>query len=672
MSQAKVLPIVAKDEWLQPVSEKMEQRHNAYLSRLKEIEQNSSSIVDYANGYQFFGLQFSAEEGGWYFREWLPGAQDVYIFGDFNNWQRTELPLKRNKDGVWSIFLPLEKYKNRIVDGSLYKIVVHGENGWHERLSAYTTLTYEEPTNHNFSTRIYQKEQPFNWRGDNFDPATIGAPLIYEAHIGMSSEEERINSYRKFTKEIIPRCKRLGYNAIQLMAVAEHPYYGSFGYHVSNYFAPSSRFGAPEDLKELVLAAHNQGIAVIMDIVHAHYSKNFNEGLNQLDGTNSHYSLPGEQGEQRYWDSMTFDYGKSQVEHFLLSNLKYWIEEFHFDGFRFDGVTSMLYHHHGYTDFGSHDSFFGDGVNLGAIKYLTLANKLIHTLKPGAISIAEDVSGMPGLCAPIEDGGVGFDYRLAMSTPDYWIEMLEDIPDEDWQMAEIWRRLSERLPGTKTIAYAESHDQALVGDKTIAFRLIDKDMYFNMHKEHSTPVVDRGLALHKMIRLITISVTAQGYLNFMGNEFGHPEWIDFPREGNGYSFAYARRQWSLSKDENLHYIDLERFDQAMVKMAKEHNLFRDDYAFAHSLDQPTQTMVYTHSDLTFVFNWHPTHSIPSYPIPVPEPGTYTIVLNSDEKEFGGFGRIEPGQLFFSETGRDGRHYIKIYNINRAALVFKKS
>lgn len=454
------------------------------------------------------------------------------------------------------------------------------------------------------------------------------------------------------------------------MAVAEHPYYGSFGYHVSNFYAPSCRFGTPDDLKELIREAHKEGIAVVMDLVHSHFVKNTREGINELDGTDL-YSRNGDAGNQPYWDSKNFDYKRPEVEHFLLSNIKYWMEEFHFDGFRFDGVTSMLYKHFGYTDFGSYDSFFGDGVNNDSIEYLTLANKLIHELKPSAITIAEDVSGMPGITVPVDDGGIGFDYRLGMNVPDYWIELLEDVHDEDWDIWQMWEQLSNRLPQTKTITYAESHDQALVGDKTLAFRLMDKEMYYDMCKDHKNIIVDRGIALHKLIRLFTISAGGQGYLTFMGNEFGHPEWIDFPREGNGFSYERARRQWNLSENKLLRYSELQNFDMAMIKLVKEHKLLNEDYAFVRNMDVDNKTMVYSKSDLLFIINWHPNRSIADYRIPVSEPGVYSLAMSSDAKEFGGFGRTAANSRYFSQTARDGRDYIFVYNTSRSALVLQK-
>ena len=522
-SKRKQLAMVAEDDWLQPVEEAVNARYDMYCIHLADIERNGS-IVDYANGYRYFGWQHDDDMSGWWFREWLPAAKDVYIFGDFNGWQRTQLRLNKDVHGVWSIFLPDAMYSYRLTHGSLYKLHIHGDNGWHDRLPAYATRLIQDEATKNYSAQFWIP-QPFDWGDDKLvvDKSNL---LIYETHIGMSSEKEGVSTYKEFERNVLPRVKKAGYNAIQVMAIAEHPYYGSFGYHVANFFAPSSRFGTPEELKSLVRKAHKLGIAVIMDIVHAHYVKNFNEGINELDGSPNHYSKEGDAGYQPYWDSKIFDYGKREVEHFLLSNVKYWLDEFHFDGYRFDGVTSMIYHHHGYTEFDCREKFFDEGVNRDALVYLALANKLVHDFRPEAVTIAEDVSGMPGMCRAIEDGGIGFDFRLGMAIPDFWIRLLEDESDESWNIDEMWDVLTNRLPKVKTVAYAESHDQAMVGDKTIAFRLMDKEMYFAMNKGSENLIVERGMALHKMIRLMTISVGGDAYLNFMGNEFGHPEWID--------------------------------------------------------------------------------------------------------------------------------------------------
>ncbi|HAY32011.1 alpha-amylase family glycosyl hydrolase [Alistipes sp.] len=669
------LPIVKKDPWLEPNAGDMLRRYDRYRERLSAIGKECGSLAEYANGYFYFGFQYDDALRGWWFREWLPGAKDVYLFGDFNGWQRTQLPLKKDGCGVWSVFLPDETYGERLVHGSKVKMLVHGDNGWLERIPSYIRRVVQDEHTKDYTGQLWAPAEPFDWRGDSFDIASVGSLLIYECHVGMAQEKEGVGTYCEFIKTILPHIKKAGYNTIQLMAVAEHPYYGSFGYHVSNFFAPSSRFGTPEELKALVRKAHTMGLAVIMDLVHSHYVKNINEGLNELDGTDHLYSPAGKAGDHPYWDSKLFDYGKEQVRHFLLSNIKYWLTEFHFDGFRFDGVTSMIYYHHGYTEFDSREKYFSPEVNEEALCYLTLANRLIHDLYPHAVTIAEDVSGMPGMCAAAEEGGVGFDYRLGMAVPDFWIKLLKEVPDEQWDIWQMWNMMTDRLPYVKTVAYCESHDQALVGDQTIAFRLMNKQMYTDMNRAAQNVVIDRGMALHKMIRLFTISLAGQAYLNFMGNEFGHPEWIDFPREGNGWSYAHARRLWSLAENGFLRYSYLGAFDRAMLKLVRKYDILGSGYAYNHLMDTANQTLAFSHGTTVFVFNWHPRNSIPDYAIPVPEPGRYRIVLTSDAPEFGGYGRIDPAvkAFSFSQTDSDGstRPYIRIYNLCRSALVLTR-
>lgn len=666
--------MIDRDPWLEPVEEEIVYRQRLYRAALADIESSSGSVVDYANGYRYFGFQRDERSKGWWFREWLPGAKEVYLFGDFNGWKRKQVPLGRDKHGVWSAFLSDAGVGRGLVHGSRVKMLVVGRNGERERIPAYIRRVEQDEATKDFCGVLWD-DRSFDWSGDTFDISQNDDLLIYECHIGMAQEREGVGTCREFTDMVLPRVKELGYTAIQLMAVAEHPYYGSFGYHVSNFFAPSSRFGTPDELRTLVREAHRLGIAVIMDVVHSHFVKNINEGLNELDGTNHHYSPPGVAGDQPYWDSKLFDYSKVEVRHFLLSNLKYWLDEFHFDGFRFDGVTSMVYHHHGYTEFDSREKFFDDTVNRSAITYLTLANKLIHDFHPSAVTIAEDVSGMPGMCFPIEEGGVGFDYRLAMALPDFWIKLLKEVPDEQWDIARMWNMTTNRLPGVGTVAYAESHDQALVGDKTIAFRLMDKHMYSDMERGRTNLIVERGMALHKMIRLFTISTGGQAYLTFMGNEFGHPDWIDFPREGNGWSYAHARRQWSLGSDPFLRYGQLGDFDKAMIAFVRRFGVLRDDYPWLLNMDEGTKTMVFAHTGLVFVFNWHTTASVPDYIIPVREPGTYRIVLDTDAEEFGGKGRNDASVDHFSFAVKqpDGSllHYLRIYNISRTAIVLEK-
>jgi 1,4-alpha-glucan branching enzyme len=663
--EKKKLPLIEDDPWLTPYESDILQRLGRFKDLKAEIVKHYDSLSSFANSYQYYGIHFDTQRNGWYYREWAPGASKLYLIGDFNHWDRTTHPLEKNIHGDWEIFLPYQEYKDSFAHGSKVKVCVFSGLGRHDRIPAHIKSVVQDASTSDFSGQLWF-ETDFDWTAPNapFDP-THQELLIYEAHIGMAQEKEGIGTYKEFTEEILPRIHKNGYNAIQLMAVMEHPYYGSFGYHVSNFFAPSSRFGTPNELKQLINKAHELGIAVIMDIVHSHAVKNFAEGLNEFDGTTHQYFHDGSRGNHEAWDSKLFNYGKWEVIRFLLSNIKYWLHEFKFDGFRFDGVTSMLYLHHGHISFDHYDKYFKNGVDWDCETYLQLANELIKEINPQAVSIAEDVSGMPGLCRKIEDGGLGFDYRLAMGLPDFWIKLLKEKSDEDWDVHELWHVITNRRNKEKTVAYAESHDQAMVGDKTIAFWLMDSAMYFHMMKEDKNIIIERGMALHKMIRLITISLGGDAYLNFMGNEFGHPEWIDFPRQGNNWSYKYARRQWTLADSERLKYQYLLAFDTAMVHTIRENKVLASAHAQQLNMDSSNNVIVFERHNLIFVFNFDVMKSIFSYKFKVPKPGKYKIILNSDDVEFGGLGRIDNNIEYFTNEKQE----LSIYLTNRTALVF---
>ena len=558
--------------------------------------------------------------------------------------------------------------------GDLYKLKIHWEGGCGERIPAWANRVVQDEQTKIFSAQVWSPEKPYKMKKKTFKPAT-NPLLIYECHIGMAQQEEKVGSYREFQEKILPRIVKDGYNCIQIMAIQEHPYYGSFGYHVSSFFAASSRFGTPDELKELIDTAHSMGIAVIMDIVHSHAVKNEVEGLGNFAGDPNQYFYPGGRREHPAWDSLCFDYGKNEVIHFLLSNCKYWMDEFRFDGFRFDGVTSMLYYSRGLGEaFCNYGDYFNGNQDDNAICYLTLANKLIHQVNSKAITIAEEVSGMPGLAAPIQNGGYGFDYRMAMNIPDYWIKTIKEKIDEDWKPSSMFWEVTNRRKDEKTISYAESHDQALVGDKTIIFRLIDADMYWHFQKGDENYTVHRGIALHKMIRLLTASTINGGYLNFMGNEFGHPEWIDFPREGNGWSHKYARRQWGLFDNKNLCYHYLGDFDSAMVHLIESVKNIQDTPVIEVWHNDGDQVLAYRRKNLIFVFNFNPTKSFTDYGFLVPV-GAYDVVLNTDATAFGGNGLADDSIRHFTNFDplykKDKKEWLKLYLPARSAVVLKK-
>ncbi|MCS6777731.1 MAG: alpha-amylase family glycosyl hydrolase [Chloroherpetonaceae bacterium] len=665
--------LIAHDPWLAPHADAMRRRYAHYRWVRSEIERQGGILGPISQGHRYFGFnrgERNGEPGVWY-REWAPAAHSLALIGDFNGWDRNANPMQRDEWGVWSLFLPDSAYRGRLIHGSRVKVHVVTQDGGMDRLPAYSRRVVQEDGTH--FTTLYWEPEPFFWQHPTPEPIPErrGGLRIYEAHVGMAQEEGRIGTFEEFTRNNLPRIVDLGYNAIQLMAIMEHPFYGSFGYHVSNFYAVSSRFGTPEDLKRLIDTAHGMGLRVIMDLIHSHAVKNVLEGLNRFDGTDYQYFHAGGRGQHPAWDSLLFDYSRYEVLRFLLSNVRFWLEEFHFDGFRFDGVTSMIYHDHGLgRPFTSYEDYYSDNVDWDALVYLMLANELLHTVNPQAISIAEEVSGMPGLARPVAEGGVGFDYRLAMGVPDYWIKLLKERSDEDWNLGELYHTLLNRRRNEKHIGYAESHDQALVGDKTIAFWLMDQEMYWNMSRFRQSLIIDRGIALHKMIRLITFSLAGEGYLNFMGNEFGHPEWVDFPRPGNNYSYHYARRQWSLVERDDLRYKGLYRFDQAMQALDQRFGILEDPLIEQLALHEDTRQLIYRRGPLVFAFNFHPTESYFGLRIPVPDPTDYRVVLDTDALRFEGHGRSVEDQLYpVQPVPMYGRaQSVQIYLPSRSAQV----
>jgi 1,4-alpha-glucan branching enzyme len=657
------------DPWLNPFTEIIDRRIDKCLLKEKLLI-GDGTLSDFAMGHHYYGLHRTKDS--WVFREWAPNANNIFVIGEFTGWkEKNEFMMKRiNSMGDWEIFIPLESMSH----GDLYKLSIHWEGGMGERIPSHANRVVQDEKTKIFNAQVWYPKDEYAWQTDNFTSA-FQSPVIYEAHIGMATAEEKTGTYREFTENVLPMIEKSGYNTIQLMAIQEHPFYGSFGYHVSSFFAASSRFGTPEDLKELIDKAHQSGIRVIMDLVHSHSVKNVNEGLGLFDGSLGQYFHANERRNHIAWDSLCFDYGKDNVIHFLLSNCRFWLEEYKFDGFRFDGITSMIYYDHGLEkNFTSYNEYFDGNQDEDALVYLFLANKLIHKFKPGAITIAEEMSGMPGLAADTEKKGYGFDFRLSMGVPDFWIKLVKETADENWDMGKLFYELTQHRPEEKIISYCESHDQALVGDKTLIFRMIDAEMYSGMNKSYHSIVVDRGIALHKMIRLITFTTSGGGYLNFMGNEFGHPEWIDFPREGNNWSYKYARRQWPLALNKDLKYSNLLEFDRKMVKLQTDFKILDDLTVRRVYENNYDKVIAYMRGDLLFVFNFHPSISYTDYGIPVT--GKFSIVLDTDNPSFGGFNRIDRNTIYISIRKAERNIinaplYLYLYLPARTALVFKK-
>ena len=664
--QYKILSI---DPWLKPFYNDIELRMRRYNDVRRQLLGDKVDLSAFANGYMYYG--FSRTEDGWVYREWLPGADEVHLIGDFNNWNRTSHPLTRLENGVWEIQL---EGADALQHEQRVKIQVRRGKETFDRIPAYIRRVVQDPTTKQFSGQIWAPARRFIWTDGSYKKRKLTTPMIYEAHVGMGQEREGIGTYREFADNNLKRIADLGYNTVQLMAIQEHPYYASFGYQVSNFFAASSWYGDPEDLKYLINKAHELNLFVLLDVVHSHACPNTGEGLNQLDGTDNQYFLPGQRGWHPAWGTKLFNYSRMEVLHFLLSNLKFWQEEYHFDGFRFDGVTSMIYQDHGLgTSFSSYDQYFGLNTNVDAITYLQLANELIHSVNPFAVTVAEEMSGMPGMCIPIRSGGVGFDYRLSMGLPDFWIKLLKEYKDEQWDMHKLWYEMTTRRPKEKNIGYCESHDQALVGDKTLIFRMADAEMYTGMDKAYHSPVIDRAIDLHKLIRFSTLVLACEGYLNFMGNEFGHPEWIDFPREGNGWSYKYARRQWSLSENGYLKYQWLENFDRAMLKFARKYRVLSKPQAVNLWIDQDNKIISFAKGDLLYLFNFNTTKSDPKFFMHahITGAGNYRAIFSSDDAEFGGLDRVSKDYVYQAKEIPEKGTGFEVYIPCRTAVVFQR-
>ncbi|MFC1749080.1 alpha-amylase family glycosyl hydrolase [Pseudomonadota bacterium] len=629
--------LVALDSWLEPYRDGLKRQSFHFLSRLKKIQRSDKSLLKFSVGYKYFGFnsgKYRGKAGVWY-REWAPKALSLSLIGDFNRWNRLTHLMKKDKYGVWSLFIP---NKDGLRDGQKIKVHVVGRDEAMDKIPAYVTDV--EKDGFGSFVGVYRKTRRYKWKHEI--PSKPEKLRIYEAHVGMSQESGKVSSFDEFRINTLPRIVKQGYNCVQLMGIAQHPYYGSFGYQVSNFYAVSHYFGKEDDFRKLVDEAHGMGLVVLIDLVHSHAVKNVGDGLNRFDGSGDHYFHAGPRGLHPKWDTRLFDYSKVEVLKFLLSNVRFWMEEFKVDGFRFDGVTSMLYLDHGLDrKFDHYDGYFNEfSVDDDALAYLKLANVLAHKLNPGAITIAEDVSGIPGISRPVEEGGLGFDYRLAMGIPDYWIRLLKHVSDDDWNMSEMFRILTDRRFGEEHVGYAESHDQAMVGDKSIAFRLMDASMYEKMSVLTESEIVARGVALHKLIRFVTFMLAGDAWLNFMGNEFGHPEWIDFPREGNNYSHHYARRQWSLVDNKMLRYRQLNEYDKTMNNLDEKLGLLLDKSIELVFADESRKLLVFSRGRTVGVVNFHPTKSWEGVSVGVNENSDYKVVFSTDEMNLGGFDRVK--------------------------------
>jgi len=608
-------------------------RIELFSQEIQRLRNEWGSLAAYAGLHRELGMHKTERDGKryWRFREWAPAANSLYLAMDRVNFaRRYEYRFARTDDPMlWELFVPAEELPH----GTYYELHVASSRtrGHVRRVPAFAVWVEQNRDNENqWCARVWDPPEAYAFRYPQ--PPRSLFPRIYEAHVGIAQSvlgkrAKQFGTYRHFAEKVLPRIQKGGYTAVQLMGIPEHPLYKSFGYQVSGYFAPSSRFGTPDDFKYLVDEAHRLGLAVILDITHSHACPNTEQGLARYDTSRYFFRELKTQ-----WDTVSFDYSQERTRRFLLSNCRYWLEEFRIDGFRFDAVGNMIYLDHGLDDDFSHVGrcFFGkDGKNRldeNGVLYLSLANTLVHELAPHAVTIAEEFSGAPGMsCAP-ENAGLGFDYRFAMGLPDFWAKFIE----EGRTMGQMWHELNNRRHYDKTISYTECHDQCINGDDAFIWRMIKEDMYEHMSVFSDSWKCSRGMALHKLTRFVTLATAGQGWLNFMGNEFGHPEWID--------SEDYDHRQWHLAETTHLKYSKLDAFDRNMLKLVREYpEQFKRGPRFRH-IHEEDRLLAFERGTLLFVFNFHELLAQNHLALMV-TPGKYTEIFSSDELAYAGYGNL---------------------------------
>lgn len=564
----------------------------------------------------------------------------------------------------------LKKYMPAISHGSRYRVYFNTPNGALERVPAWATYVLPDSDGNQYYAVHWEPppEDVYKWK--NKRPKVPKSFRIYECHVGISGIEQKISSFNEFISKVLPHIKNAGYNAIQLIGVIEHRDYSSVGYKVTNLFAVSSRFGTPNDFKHLVDEAHGLGLLVFLDIVHSYSAADELVGLSLFDGSNDCYFHTGKRGHHKYWGTRMFKYGDVDVLHFLLSNLKWWVVEYQIDGFQFHSLSSMMYTHNGFATFtGEMEEYCNQYVDKDALIYLILANEMLHELHPDIITIAEDATFYPGLCEPTSQGGLGFDYWVNLSVSEMWLWLLENAPYQEWNMNKIVSVLvNNQQSHEKMLLYTENHNQSISGGRSFAEIILRK---FKEQPFGSEDVTFRVSSLHNMVKLITFSISGSAYLNFMGNEFGHPNRVEFPMPSNNYSFNFANRRWDLLL-EGVHN-NLFKFDMDMMRMDEHEQILSRGLPKVHHVNDFNMVISYIRGPLLFICNFHPEISHKMYIIGVEEAGEYKVILNTDEISYGGHGELKDDQYLQRTSNKRADGYrisLEVTLPRRSAQVYK--
>ncbi|XP_020575032.1 1,4-alpha-glucan-branching enzyme 3, chloroplastic/amyloplastic isoform X2 [Phalaenopsis equestris] len=519
----------------------------------------------------------------------------------------------------------LKKYMPTISHGSRYRVYFNTPNGPLERVPAWATYLLPDPDGEKFCAVHWEPPPEAVHKWKNARPKVPKSLRVYECHVGISGAEPKVSSFNEFVSKVLPHIKEAGYNAIQLIGLVEHRDYSSVGYRVTNLFAVSSRYGTPDDFKRLVDEAHGLGLLVFLDIVHSYAAADELVGLSLYDGSNDCYFHSGKRGHHKHWGTRMYKYGDVDVLHFLLSNLKWWVTEYLIDGFNFHSLSSMFYTHNGFATFsGEMEEYCNQYVDKDALIYLILANEMLHDVHPNIITIAEDIVDV----------------------------LVKNSQGSD-----------------KMLVYVENHNQSMSGGRSFADILLSKQAHKSSKRED---MVLRGSSLLKMMKLITFTISGPAYLNFMGNEFGHPNRVEFPSPGNNYSFSYANRQWDLPRNEGLH-CDQFNFDKDMTRLDEIEQILSKRLPNIHHVNDSVKVISYIRGPLLFIFNFHSEMSYELYNIGVEEAGEYQIILNTDETIYGGLGVLRRDQYLLRTISKrnDGyRNSLEVTLPSSSAQVYK--
>ncbi|KAI8557559.1 hypothetical protein RHMOL_Rhmol04G0020000 [Rhododendron molle] len=524
----------------------------------------------------------------------------------------------------------LKKYMPAIPHGSKYRVYFNTSDGPLERVPAWAPYVVPDADGNQAFAVHWEPPPEYTYKWKHKHPEVPKSLRIYECHVGISGLEPKIASFNDFTEKVLPYVKEAGYNVIQLIGLVEHKDYFTIGYRVTNLYAVSSRYGTPDDFKRLVDEAHGLGLLVFLDIVHSYSAADEMVGLSLFDGSNDCFFHTGKRGHHKFWGTRMFKYGDVDVLHFLLSNLNWWVVEYHIDGLQFHSLASMIYTHNGFASLsGDMEEYCNQYVDKDALMYLILANEILHALHPKIITIAEDATLYPGLCEPTSQGGLGFDYFVNLSASEMWSSLLGNVPDCDWNMSKIVSTLiGNKHSADKMLLYAENHNQSISGGCSFGEILLGEP---REHASDRKASILRGSSLHKMIRLISFTIGGHAYLNFMGNEFGHP------------------------KD--------------MMNVDEKERILSRGLPNIHHVNDTTMVISYLRGPLLFIFNFHPTTSYERYSVGVEEAGEYQVILNSDEKRYGGQALIEQDQYIRKTVSKrmDGlRNCLEVPLPNRSA------